>query len=198
MVNGPCCCPMCSSFSGPPVSSLNGVSSQSTGLGAGSCTGCLSAATCEAWMCCVNPPPLTTSLSQLVYGHFTVCFLNHFWGSITDDGHDCLISPRQLYIKEANLFLKYGNSVCTLHEIKKIYAYSHMFGLTFKCGIILQVKNEPFHFLPLTLTTIGVLCPHVSGLHQDRKVFVPYLWRHAFLVYDGMSWFFLTLTLALR
>ena len=43
-----------------------------------------------------------------------------------------------------------------------------------------------------------VLCPHVSGLHQDRKVFVPYLWRHAFLDYDGMSWFFLTLTLALR
>ena len=43
-----------------------------------------------------------------------------------------------------------------------------------------------------------LLCPHVTGLHQDRKVFVPYLWRHAFLVYDGMSWFFLTLTLAWR
>ena len=26
-----------------------------------------------------------------------------------------------------------------------------------------------------------VLCPHVSGLHQDRKVFVPYLLRHALL-----------------
>ena len=30
-----------------------------------------------------------------------------------------------------------------------------MFGLAFKCGIILQVENEPFHFLPLPLTTIG-------------------------------------------
>ena len=43
-----------------------------------------------------------------------------------------------------------------------------------------------------------VLCPHVSGLHQDRKVFVSYLWQHASLDYDGMSWLFLTLTLGLR
>ena len=48
------------------------------------------------------------------------------------------------------------------------------------------------------LKRLPMLCPHVSGLHQDRKVFVPYLWRHASLDYDGMSCFFLTLTLALR
>ena len=33
-----------------------------------------------------------------------------------------------------------------------------------------------------SLETGVVLCPHMSGLHQDRKVFVPYLLQHALLL----------------
>ena len=42
-------------------------------------------------------------------------------------------------------------------------------------------KEESIHIAQLAEEEIkvytdgSVLCPHVSGLHQDRKVFVPYL-----------------------
>ena len=41
--------------------------------------------------------------------------------------------------------------------MKRKISLSCMFGLAFNCGILLQVENEnePFHFLPLLLTTIG-------------------------------------------
>ena len=52
-------------------------------------------------------------------------------------------------------------------------------------------NTRPFEVISMDLITqlpksrgkdAILLCPHVSGLHQDRKVFVPYLWRHALLL----------------